>query len=206
MKKSEMTEHISAVMYDAYVDRQLSKETEDAYWNRQATDLLDMLLGFGMMPPAQETYEVTRLNGESLGQLDDAYGWEQVEAAALAPQASFNNYSEADIVSIEYKSKSDLNVEYKHKMQMAAISSVSFANTKESLALINIGKESEFWSTAFDDVKDAVEREVLLREKVSKLEQLLFLTDPAVSGEHMNDLTLKQIAEYVKAFPTVMTT
>lgn len=99
-----------------------------------------------------------------------------------------------------------MELEYKHKMQMAAISSVSVANTKESLALINIGKESEFWSPAFDDVKAAIEREVLLREKVSKLESLLFLTDPAVSGEQMNDLTLKQIAEYVKAFPTARTT
>ena len=94
-----------------------------------------------------------------------------------------------------------MELEYKHKMQMAAISSVSFANTKESLALINIGKESEFWSPAFDDVKDAVEREVLLREKLTKLKQLLLLTDPAVSSEQMNDLTVKQWTEFVKAFP-----
>jgi hypothetical protein len=45
MKKSEMIEHISAVMYDAYVDRQHSRETEDAYWNRHAAQLLDMMLG-----------------------------------------------------------------------------------------------------------------------------------------------------------------
>ena len=131
---------------------------------------------------------------------------EQIEAAALATQAMFNNYSEADIVSIEYKSISDLDTEYEHKMQMAAISSVSLANTKESLALINIGKESEFWSPAFDDVKAAIEREVTLREKVSKLKQLLLLTDPAVSSEQMNDLTMKQWAEFVKAFPDEGTT
>lgn len=94
-----------------------------------------------------------------------------------------------------------MKLEYKHKMQMAAISSVSFANTRESISLINIEKESESWSPAFDDVKAAIEREVLLREKVSKLKQLLLLTDPAVSSEQMNDLTVKQWVEFVKAFP-----
>ena len=99
-----------------------------------------------------------------------------------------------------------MELEYKHKMQMAAISSVSLANTKESLALINIGGKSEFWSPAFDDVKAAIEREVLLREKLTKLKQLLLLTDPAVSSEQMNDLTMKQWAEFVKAFPDEGTT
>lgn len=99
-----------------------------------------------------------------------------------------------------------MELEYKHKMQMAAISSVSFANTKESLALTNIGEESEFWSPAFDDVKAAIEREVLLREKLAKLKQLLLLTDPAVSSEQMNDLTRKQWVEFVKAFPDEGTT
>lgn len=53
MKKSEIIEHIAAVMYDAYIDRQHSRETEDAYWNRHAAQLLDMLLGFGMLPPTR---------------------------------------------------------------------------------------------------------------------------------------------------------
>lgn len=51
MKKSEMIEHISAVMHEAYVARQHSSEAEDAYWNRHAAQLLDMMLGFGMIPP-----------------------------------------------------------------------------------------------------------------------------------------------------------
>ena len=54
MKKSEMIEHIAAEMSDAYHNRQLSRETEDAYWQRKATNLLDMLLGFGMLPPARK--------------------------------------------------------------------------------------------------------------------------------------------------------
>ena len=53
MKKSEMIEHIAAEMCDAYSGRQLSRETEDAYWKRKATNLLDMLLGFGMLPPTR---------------------------------------------------------------------------------------------------------------------------------------------------------
>lgn len=131
---------------------------------------------------------------------------EQIEAAALAAQAMFNNYSEADIVSIEYKSDIDLELEYKHKMQMAAISAVSLANTRESMSLVNIKEKSEFWSPAFDDVKAAIEREVLLREKLTKLKQLLLLTDPAVSSEQMNDLIMKQWTEFVKAFPDEGTT
>lgn len=131
---------------------------------------------------------------------------EQIEAAALIAQSNFGLPDEIDIIHMGHKDDSDLDLKYKHVMQMAAISSVSLANTKKSLALISIDKESEFWSPAFDDVKAAVEREMLLIEKVTKLKQLLLLTDPAVSEEQMNDLTMKQWDEFVKAFPDEGTT
>lgn len=40
-----------------------------------------------------------------------------------------------------------------------------------------------------------------LKEKCAKLRMLLLLTDPAVSNEQMNDLTLKQWQAFVKEFP-----
>jgi hypothetical protein len=71
MKKSEMIKHISAVMYDAYVDRQHSRETEDAYWNRHAAQLLDMMLGFGMLPPLYNMNEGSGMPSDEVNE------WEQ---------------------------------------------------------------------------------------------------------------------------------
>lgn len=77
MKKSEMIEHISAVMYDAYIDRQLSKETEDAYWKRHATDLLDMLLGFDMLPPLRRASDDELNKGLYIDEWGYINEWEQ---------------------------------------------------------------------------------------------------------------------------------
>lgn len=86
-------------------------------------------------------------------------------------------------------------------MQMAAISSISFANTKESMNEIVVNRDSDFWSMPFEDVKNAISREIILLQKINKLKQLLLLTDPSVSDVVMNDLSVKQWNEFVKAFP-----
>lgn len=51
MKRSEMIEHIAEEMIDAVRSREFSNETEDAYHKRKASYILDMLEGFGMLPP-----------------------------------------------------------------------------------------------------------------------------------------------------------
>ena len=57
MKRSEMIEHIAAEMVDAAVYRKkLSNENEESYYKRKAADILDMLLGFGMLPPYNPYY------------------------------------------------------------------------------------------------------------------------------------------------------
>lgn len=93
------------------------------------------------------------------------------------------------------------SLSYEENARLSAISSLSYANTREALAIMDISKDSEFWSPAFEDVKNAIKREVLLREKLTKLKRLLLLVDPAVDNEPMNELTKRQWAEFVKAFP-----
>ncbi len=51
MKKSEMIDHMSEEVSSALRGRQYSNETDDKYWTRKMTDILDMQLGFGMLPP-----------------------------------------------------------------------------------------------------------------------------------------------------------
>jgi hypothetical protein len=53
MKRSEIIEHIAAEMVDAAASRKYSNETEQAYYKRKASGILDMLLGFGMEPPSK---------------------------------------------------------------------------------------------------------------------------------------------------------
>ena len=76
MKKSEMIEHIAAEMCDAYRDRKLSGETEDAYWKRKATDLLDMLLGFGMLPPQRRASDAELNKGLYIDEYGIINEWE----------------------------------------------------------------------------------------------------------------------------------
>lgn len=51
MKRSEMLEHISAEMLQYANNRKHSNETDEKYYTRKASYLLDMLQGFGMLPP-----------------------------------------------------------------------------------------------------------------------------------------------------------
>ena len=73
MKRSEMIEHIAAEMVDATASRKYSNETEEAYYKRKATGILDMIEGFGMSPPvikllveipADQPYNVTQWEPE----------------------------------------------------------------------------------------------------------------------------------------------
>lgn len=54
MKRSEMLEHISAEMLEYLENRRFSLEADEKYYARKAKDLLDMLQGFGMLPPLNE--------------------------------------------------------------------------------------------------------------------------------------------------------
>lgn len=54
MKRSEMEEHIQAMTEDAVENRQYSGETDEKYYKRHAKYILEMLLGFGMLPPLSE--------------------------------------------------------------------------------------------------------------------------------------------------------
>lgn len=122
-----------------------------------------------------------------------------------------SNKTKDDIISeledkVYHLSRKIETDEYITDMQMAAISSISSANTKESMSEIVVNRDSDFWSMAFEDVRNAIKREILLLEKVSKLKQLLLLTDASVSNVEMNDLTMKQWNEFVKTFPDEGTT
>lgn len=51
MKKSEMIAHMTEEIILALHDKRYSNESDDRYWTRKITDILDMQLGFGMLPP-----------------------------------------------------------------------------------------------------------------------------------------------------------
>lgn len=51
MKRSEMNDHIYEEIKEALDNRQYSNETDEAYWRRRSAQILDMVLGFGMLPP-----------------------------------------------------------------------------------------------------------------------------------------------------------
>lgn len=51
MKRSEMNDHIYEEIKEFLEKRQYSNETDEKYWRRRSASILDMLLGFGMLPP-----------------------------------------------------------------------------------------------------------------------------------------------------------
>lgn len=53
MKRSEMVAFIYDEVKEALDMRKYSNETDEAYWRRRSTQLLDMVLGFGMLPPSK---------------------------------------------------------------------------------------------------------------------------------------------------------
>lgn len=46
-----------------------------------------------------------------------------------------------------------------------------------------------------------MKRAQIAERKVEKLKQLLLLTDPAVSSEEVNSLSVKQWSEFIRVFP-----
>lgn len=57
-----------------------------------------------------------------------------------------------------------------HRMQLAGISTISGCNTKESMKQQGIEKTNPYWTPAFEDTKKAVEREMILIERIKELE------------------------------------
>jgi hypothetical protein len=76
MKRSEMIDLMADELADPEVNGKHGNETEEATFKRRASRLLDMIEGFGMLPPPLETYQVTSMDGKSLGELPDVYEWE----------------------------------------------------------------------------------------------------------------------------------
>lgn len=73
IKRSRVVELIANWGKDEILNDVYCKNYEE--W---ADNLLHVLESeVGMLPPALETYEISRLNGESLGQLGDVYEWEE---------------------------------------------------------------------------------------------------------------------------------
>lgn len=60
-----------------------------------------------------------------------------------------------------------------HRMQLAAISTASNANTRLSLDRSDIPSANPYWTVAFGDVRIAIEREIEQRERAQKAEQAL---------------------------------
>ncbi len=65
MKRSEMIDHIYEEIKEFLEKRQYSNETDEKYWKRRSAAILDMLLGFDMLPPARMRYIETE-NGNTL--------------------------------------------------------------------------------------------------------------------------------------------
>jgi hypothetical protein len=57
-----------------------------------------------------------------------------------------------------------------HALQLAAISTASLCNTRESHEASRIGNDHPFWTCAYGDVFQTVEREICFRELVDKRE------------------------------------
>lgn len=71
MKRSEM---IELIVYEALSWDGLS--TSGVPVEEVANDMLRVCEKMGMRPPAQETYEISDMQGNNLGVLDDVYEWE----------------------------------------------------------------------------------------------------------------------------------
>lgn len=65
MKRDEMIEFICDEIKDSLNMRQYSGETDEKYWKRKSAQILDMIEGFGMLPPPRMRYIETE-NGNTL--------------------------------------------------------------------------------------------------------------------------------------------
>lgn len=74
MKRSEMLDHMYQDIIEALASRASSNETDEKYWRRKVEGLLDMQLGFGMLPPTL-TGEV-ELESHEDGLAIKLWGWE----------------------------------------------------------------------------------------------------------------------------------
>ena len=73
-----MVEHIQAMIQDAVKNRQYSNETDEKYYKRRATYILEMLLGFDMLPPLnqQEYNHMDNEDREIANQAKVYYKWD----------------------------------------------------------------------------------------------------------------------------------
>lgn len=62
------------------------------------------------------------------------------------------------------------DLEELHRMQLAAVTAAVMQNTR-STAADRIGKENPYWTPAYQDVCDAVDREMNHREKLEAFKQ-----------------------------------
>ena len=58
-----------------------------------------------------------------------------------------------------------------HRMQLAAISTATFANTQESFAKQQIERDNSYWTVAYNDVQCAIVREMRERERAEAAER-----------------------------------
>lgn len=69
--------------------------------------------------------------------------------------------------------------EEQHRLEMAAISVISLCNTKESLDKQKLDKTNPYYTTAYGDVVETVEREIkameLLKESSDLFEEIISL-------------------------------
>lgn len=55
-------------------------------------------------------------------------------------------------------------------LRLAAISTASLCNTRESAKQMRIGRDHPYWTQAYEDVCEAVEREMALREELKAMQ------------------------------------
>lgn len=76
MKRSEILKKIQG-LYDLELQMYPKESPSDIF----AENLLCCLEQAGMRPPAQETYGISDMQGNNLGELDDVYEWESEDEA-----------------------------------------------------------------------------------------------------------------------------
>ena len=88
----------------------------------------------------------------------------------------------------------------RERMRLAACGVIALANTQESARKAR-EMHPDYESASASDVMRAVDSEMLMREKVKKLKELLLLTDPVVSDVVVGSTQLKQHQEFLNCFP-----
>lgn len=77
-----------------------------------------------------------------------------------------------------------------HRMQLVACSTAALANTDKSKEL-RIGKENDYWTPAYQDVCDAVDREIRYREALEEIVN----KGPASPGDKKHEIARVALEE-----------